>query len=551
MNWNTRVARISTNLLLTLLPVLAASAHADAGRVARVTVFPDRAQITRMLETDASAGDGELTVTGLPARLDRDSLQVRASGPEGLTLGAVELRPVRGADRLGAEGRALEERIRELEDQRQAVANRVEALEIQLALIRALGIHPGEGAPPPDTWPRAIETVGERAREALDGKLAAEREIRDRDRELEQLRRQLEDLGAAERDTLDARIAYRSARPGAVRFEIRYTVPGARWRPIHELRLDTENSTMRLTQRAEIRQSTGEDWSGVELHVSASRPELGGRLPELETWYVDLPRPAAKQPQRRAAEAETAPPAAAPEPVPPPPPPRVAVDEQVMREADLMTALLAAGDFSAEYQVPGRVDVPADNSEHRFNLAVHELPVEIGARAVPKARPQAYLYAEATYDGSAELLPGTATLYQDGVLVGSTVLDALPPGGELAAAFGVDERIQIDYQTRQDTRGTEGRIRRQNRRQRGYVIEVTNGHTRRMPITILDQIPVPRDERIDVELTDGGDAPTDRDVDGRPGVLEWTHQYAPGETRHIAFGYRATFPDDVDRLVGW
>lgn len=252
MSWNTKVVGISTNLLLTLLPVLAASAHAEAGRVASVTVFPDRAQVTRILEIDASAGDGELTVTGLPARLNRDSLQVRASGPEGLTLGAVELRPVRGADRLGAEGRALEERIRELEDRRQAVANRVEALEIQLALIRALGVHPGEGAPPPDTWTRAIETVGERAREALDGKLAAEREIRDRDRELEQLRRQLEDLGAAERDTLDARIGYRSASAGRARFEIRYTVPGARWRPIHELRLDTESSTLRLDRKSVV-----------------------------------------------------------------------------------------------------------------------------------------------------------------------------------------------------------------------------------------------------------------------------------------------------------
>lgn len=549
MSWSSRVARSSTVLVLALLPGLAPSARAETGRVANVTVFPDRALVTRVIELDASAGDLELTVNGLPARLDRDSLQVRASGPEGLTLGAVELRPVRGVDRLGAEGRELEERIRELEDRRRAVVNRIEALEIQLALIRALGVQPGEGAPPPDTWTRAIETVGERARAALDGKLDAEREIRDFDRELEQLRRQLEDLGAAERDTLDARIGYRSAGAGRARFEIRYTVPGARWRPIHELRLDTESSTMRLTQRAEIRQSTGEDWSGVELHVSASRPELGGRLPELETWYVDLPRPAPEPPQRRAA-AEAAPEPVPPPPPPPPPPPAAAV-EQAMEEADLMTALLAAGDFSAEYRVPGRVDVPADNSEHRFNLAVHELPVEIGARAVPKARPQAYLYAEATYDGAAELLPGTATLYQDGVLVGSTVLDALPPGGELAAAFGVDERIQIDYQTRQDTRGTEGRIRRQNRRQRGYVIEVTNGHTRRMPITILDQIPVPRDERIDVELTDASESPTDRDVNGRPGVLEWTHQYAPGETRRITFGYRATFPDDVNRLVGW
>lgn len=547
--WNAMGSKGTTACVVALLLATAGSVRAETGRVVQVTVFPDRAQVTRMIELDAAAGDRELVVTRLPTRLDRDSLQVRASGPEGLTLGAVEMRPVRGVDRVGEEGRALEERIRALDDQRQEVANRVEALEIRLALIRALGVHPGEGAPPPDTWTRAIETVGRSAREALAEKVAAEHEIRDRDEELEQLRRQLEDLGAAERDTLDARIAYSSARSGPVRFEIRYAVPGARWRPIHELRLDTEGSTLRLTQRAEVRQSTGEDWSDVELHVSASRPELGGRLPELEPWYVDVRRPPA--------ERRTAPPTphASIEPSPPPPSPapapEPAMDEEVMEEADLLTALLAGGDFTAEYRVPGRVSVLGDNSEHQFNLAVHELPAEIGARAVPKVRPQAYLYARATYDGAAGLLPGPVTLYQDGVLVGRTVLDELPPGGELGAAFGVDERIQIDYQAQRDTQGTGGRIRRQNRQERGYVVEITNGHERRLGITILDHMPVARDERIHVELTDATEAPTGRDVDGRPGVLEWTHDYAPGEMRRIAFGYRATFPDEVDGLEGW
>ena len=60
---------------------------------------------------------------------------------------------------------------------------------------------------------------------------------------------------------------------------------------------------------------------------------------------------------------------------------------------------------------------------------------------------------------------------------------------------------------------------------------------------MLDQLPVPRDEAIEVELLRGSTQVSERDVEKRKGVLEWRGVYEPGETRTIKFGYAVTYPD--------
>ena len=40
--------------------------------------------------------------------------------------------------------------------------------------------------------------------------------------------------------------------------------------------------------------------------------------------------------------------------------------------------------------------------------------------------------------------------------------------------------------------------------------------------------------------------PTARDVEDRPGLMEWRQIYQPNETRRIRFGFTATAPDGKD-----
>ena len=79
-----------------------------------------------------------------------------------------------------------------------------------------------------------------------------------------------------------------------------YTVRNARWTPLYDARLDTgakdRKPALELVRRAEITQTTGEDWSNVALSVSTVRTARGGSAPELNSLivqYPQLPRAAA------------------------------------------------------------------------------------------------------------------------------------------------------------------------------------------------------------------------------------------------------------------
>ena len=126
----------------------------------------------------------------------------------------------------------------------------------------------------------------------------------------------------------------------------------------------------------------------------------------------------------------------------------------------------------------------------------------------------------------------------------------LRPGERFRLSFGLDDKVRVDYRLEIGERSRGGIINRHQRQERQYRVEIANHHARPMEITVLDQLSVPQDERIEVELLDSTTPPTHDDVDARLGVLAWTDNYAPNEQRVIEFGYAVTYPEDA-RLAGF
>lgn len=511
------------------LPALAA--------IDSVVVFPDRATVTRVVAEDVSAGSGRFVLSDLPVGLDRNSVRISASGPEGFRLGAFEFAAIRGSERVDARARELEARIQARKDERAALDDALEAREMQISLLRSLASGAGQGDDKLalDGWDDALRVIGEGAEEVLEHQRQTRIDQRELDREIERLERELADLGQQQRDTLELALDYASPGAGAAEFVVEYTVSGAAWRPVYEWRLDTESGRLNIVQSAEIRQRTGEDWSEVNLSLSLSRPSAGGRLPELQPWWVDVRQP---QPERRErVQADSA------------------MEEMQLSKpgapAEWSGAELAGTEYTQRYDVSGRASVAGDNQANRFRLDEHELEASLSARAVPRRNPTAWLYATADYDGETALPPGQVTLYQDDALMGSVHFEGIAPGGELASSFGVDDRIEVEYDLIDEERSDRGMIRKSVQHVRNYRIEVTNGHSRPIDITVLDQMPVSRDERIEVELTDSTTEPDERDVDDKAGVLAWNRRLAAGGSETIRVGYQLTWPEDLPGVEGW
>ena len=534
-------------------PLRAAELDAES-RITAVTVFPDRAQVTRLIEVPLPQGDTTVVVPGLPASLLGDSLRVEGEGSTRLLLGAVEARTRHGSTATREEERRLKAEIEALGDRKRQVADRIAALKFKQGVIEAVGVefprtrdeNGKSQLPDPKTWAEAWNALGEGTAQVRAEIAKEEVAARELEREIEAKRRRLSQIATGQTASVEARVAVEAAAAGTATLRLTYQVPGASWRPIYDARLEAKTERVTLTQLGEVRQRTGEDWSGVELTLSTARPATGAQAPELAAWFVDIFEPTVPaQPEHRReddllslfkdrerkAEEYTSGAGATATQTPAPQP------------AESNTALVSAGEFAAEYRIPGRVDVPADNSTHKVRVQERETAAALSVRAVPKLSPQAYLLAEVTYGGEDALLPGPMAVFRDGAFIGNGRLDLLRSGETFKLSFGADDRVRVKYRLAGGQRSSEGIIAKDRRIERRYEIEVANLHQRPMTIEIQDQIPVSRDERVEVELLKATTAPTGKDLDDKTGVLAWSYDYAPGETREITFGYAVEFPE--------
>jgi uncharacterized protein (TIGR02231 family) len=524
-------------------------------RIEAVTVFPDRAEVIRVLEVALPAGESTVAVAALPASLIAESVRVRGAAQDRFQIGSVETRKVFAEGVVRDEERRLTQEIEALRDQRRVLADRIAALKVQLEFITAIGREAPRtaneelvrGKLDPESWKQAWSALGSGAAEAFEGIRGAEVEQRKIDRSIERKMRELNQIRTGQKASITARVNVALKAPARLRLELSYQLRGASWRPLYDARLDTEAEALGLTQIGEVRQRTGEDWSEVQLTLSTARPAASARMPDLEAWFVDFLRvmPLAEN-YRARAKAEKADRLREQETL------GIVAEEALEdRAADPLVpqvpapvAEVVAGEFAAEYRIAGAANVPSDDAPHKFVIAEQSIPAALAVRVVPKVAARAYLYAEIVYPGQAPLLPGPVSVFRDEAFIGTGGLGLLRPGETHKFSFGIDEKVAVTYRLVEGERSREGLINKERRQERLYRTEVVNHHAKPIEITVLDQLPVPRDERIKVELLKQSTKPTQADVEERKGVLAWTETYEPGQERAVVFGYAVTYPED-------
>lgn len=531
-------------LIVLMLPSLAAASDITPqnNTIHEVTVFLDRAEVTRRLDINLPSGEHTILVTGLPAQLVEASLRASGTGEKGLHIATVESRRVFATQVVEERERKLREQLQAQQDEKARLDGRRKALATQARFIEQLASPPTEKDDKgnllftPEKWATAWQAIGKGMAETNAAQVALQQELRKVEETIRKLKEELQQIQTGRRDSITAAIQIQVDTAGKARFELSYQLSGASWSPVYDAALDTGTGKVSLTQAAYVRQNTGEDWREAQLTVSTARPSAGAAAPELSPWWIDFPQPPVPMPSRLRKSEE-----------------KPLADEMLagamapLAEAEPAEEVIADGqlsEFSVRYRIPGRVSVPADNSRHRFVLARQNLKSTMTARIAPKLDLRAFLYAEVDYEGESPLLPGPWQLQRDGMFVGTQHNPTLLPGEELALAFGADDAIEVDYQKLRDERARQGLINREQRVERKYLINITNRHKIAMPITVFDQIPVSRDEAITVELLDDTTPPTKKNVDNRAGVLSWKKELKPQQKQTIDFGYAVSFPQD-------
>jgi uncharacterized protein (TIGR02231 family) len=514
--------------------------------IAEALVFAQGAEVVRRVEADLTAGRHTLLI---PLRGVRDPTAIEITGPEGVVLGVPQ-----AVDRIAIPEGALDTGIEAeariaadtaedaLEAARDALARRdaeLEALEIQLSYLEALAGGGPEGARMPASPDELAEVLGllgaqtARVGAELQAARAARREdaetVADRERDLANARRALEDLGAFGRDAPGIRVEVEAARPVSGEIAIAYLAPQARWFPTYDLRLDTGAS------RLEVERSIRFEWGGdatfrdVETRFSTALPNRR-RLPS--TVRPDPVRIAEPVPEASLAGAAT-------------PRTEARVADAPLALADTSEMIVSGVSVVYDYAAPvtvgpaGRVALPFDDIG---------LDVTLENRAVPRRDATAFLLALGENDSGEPVLPGPARFFRDGDLVGEAPLPMIPAGGEVELGFGPLDHLVLDWRDLSRDEGRQGVFISENAQSRLIAFGVRNTSAGAEGVRLLYPVPFSEQEALDL-VVGFSRAPDARDVDGMRGVAAWDLDLAPGEEVQIEMRVDLAWPEDM--VLDW
>jgi uncharacterized protein (TIGR02231 family) len=516
-----------------------------------VTVFTDRARITRRGTARLTPGEHSLAIEGLPTTIEADS--VRASGRgAGITILGAEVATqfvTKPPEALVAD---LLRQLEQLQESDRALADgdAVEAERIEF--LRALRAAGGADLAKGLAYNRAsLETV-----EALAGYLMRELEAaqtrrraigqqrRDLAREIEAVRARLNQVQhGQQQERREIRVTVEAAAEADLDLEVTYAVWGASWEPSYDIRLAADSSVS-LSYLAQVRQQTGEDWPAVHLALSTARPAVNATIPELHPWYIDILRPKPPPMPMMATRAMAAPAAAAPQAF-------GGADMEMMALMDeapaappaakVAEATVESSGATVTYRVARPVAVPSDGSPHRTAVTTLDLGARLDYVTAPKIAAEAYLRARVTNNSAFVLLPGWANIFHDADFVGRTYLATIAPNEEFEAQLGVDDRVKVERELSGRT-VDKTLIGNTRRIQFSYTITLTNLLATPARITVLDQLPMSRHEAIKVKLQDAAPKLAEHsDLN----ILTWELELKPQEKRSLFLAFVVEHPRDM------
>ena len=527
-------------LAFATAPLKAADLDA-ASAIDTVTVYPDGASVTRVITLDLPSGDNTLVARDFPLTLDPSSLRVEGEAGTKLTIGAIDARPPRQVTPVNLP--EIDKRIEALKDQRADLDGTISAAEARrkfaerFAEASPAGLGEKGEARPLDEWRAAFAAVSDEVAKADTAIRDAQRKQRDIDREIARLE---QDRNTKPPSKLEVRIDLAALASTKATLRVTYSVKKARWTPLYDARLDTgtrdRKPSIELVRRAEITQSTGEDWSNVTLGVSTVRTARGGAAPDLNSLIVQYPQVPRPQMLGGAADARRSM-ALAPAPA------SEAVDNLAKKEkSDEQQAVAEVGTFQASFRIPGRVSVGANEGDKSLRIASATITPDLVIRSAPVIDPTAFLEASFVQNEDAPLLPGRVSIYRDGMFVGRGKMASA--GKDETVRLGADDKIKIERAVLKRNEGSAGLIVTSKTDERAFRTTVRNGHDFAIKIAVEDQLPVSENEEIAVEMLPSTTPPTTTNVHDKRGVLEWAFEAKPGEFKEINFAWRLRWPKD-------
>jgi uncharacterized protein (TIGR02231 family) len=182
-------------------------------------------------------------------------------------------------------------------------------------------------------------------------------------------------------------------------------------------------------------------------------------------------------------------------------------------------------------------NVPSDGQPHVVTIKETTIPADYEYHIVPKLEKDAFLLAKITEYGKYNLMRGTANIFFEDVYLGQSTLDPAVITDTLLLSLGRDKQIGIK---RERLTNESKKMGNNIREELTFEISIRNNKNVSIPITVLDQIPLSNNEKLEVELTESSSARYYKPY----GSLRWQQELAANKTVKFRYTYQVKYPKD-------
>jgi len=514
--------------------------------ISKVTVYTDRALVTRRGTVSLTGNERELAIVSLPATLEPESVRATGAGTVAVRLLGVRCGRVFSSEPIADGIAELTQQIQELETQKRAIKDKLVARKIQLKFVEDLSEKSvrffsssiAKQQVGLNETGELLNFLGTNYLKYVSAIAQHERQQHELDNQIQALQQKLQQVKTPHsQQSFNIRVAIEPSGSSNFELEVSYVVTRARWTPLYDLRVNTTNNQINLNYLAEVNQNTGEDWTGVALTLSTAKPGMGTLPPKLEPWYIDKTEP--EQFFGRGVSEDDF------------------LDlEEVLSEgfaggsrsitrapiaAQIATAQVSREGGTVSFQVGGSTKIPSDGTPHKVTIFSENYPFKPEYIAVPRLVSFAYLQAVVVNPlTGATLLPGKANIFRDNTFVGSVQLENVSPGQEYKLNLGIDEGLKIEREL-VERQVDKKLIGQQRRTSYAYRLNVTNLHQVQVHLTLKEQLPVSRNEQIKVRST----LTNPKIVAGEMGLLEWIMSLPPQAKQELYYQFVVEHPPDL------
>jgi uncharacterized protein (TIGR02231 family) len=543
---------IKTMMFLGLILFIGVNGYATEievkSEISEICVYTDSALINRVSRLELKTGTYKAAFPEIIPEVDENSLRVSAEGTAIIKLFGAQVKTEYLEEVPSERIRQLKEEIQKLEDEITRVENLKTILMEKKEFLNSITLFSNEQIPQ-DLMTRMpqisdLENIlfflDKELKDIYTQSLNCELEMRDLKNKVETLKRELSQVSGVQRKLKRSIIVELEVlKEGATDLKVSYLVKGASWNPIYDARANFEKSEVEFVSYGVIKQVTGEDWLEVDCALSTAKPRVGGSMPYVASWFLRPYQPEVMRDKVSAIPAPAYQTEAFKKEV-------GALEEPV--ESEMKYATAEEKGIAVIYNLPSKISVKSDKSEHKFPISSQILPAEFDYSSYPRVSPFAYLGSRVTNSKGLQLLAGRVNIFLEGDFVGFSGIGNIAPSEEFDLYLGIDENVKVKrelLEKKVDETLIAGIPSRTKRTTFKYKLTVENYKSKKIKVKLFEVMPVSEDDRIKIKIDEISLKPGVEDWEDRKGVWLWELELDPQQKQEIFYTFTVEHPRDM------